>query len=292
MSQMGASGEMVARRGHGFGDVRLGRLGGPYMTMTAMALAAAASGTASTAFSVVWCGLRRRAIASEDELVLERLRGGGELAAEDAEWVDVTCRQAALGMVEPQTVSALAGLGLLDGCEAVAGPKLTLRSTGGMPLPALWLASSVATGLAVGALTGSAPAVMASGCAWALAECDWAHRSIAVVPCVAMVALGCWQAGLGAGVCVGAAVAVAAAATGLRWAEGRIPTLGMGVGDLLLMAAMAASLLSVRRVFALCAASVAVLGGLLLAKRARGTQGEPVALAPWLLLPYLVGVCA
>lgn len=262
------------------------------MTMTAMALAAAASGAASTAFSVVWCGLRRRAVASEDELVLERLRGGGELAAEDAEWVDVTCRQATLGMVEPGTVSALVGLGLLEGVEPVAGPKLTLRCAGGLPVPALWVAGSVTTGLVVGAFTNSIPAILMSGCAWSLAECDWARRSIAVAPCAVTVALGWWEAGLGAGACCIAACAVTLVAWVLRRVEDRVPAFGMGLGDVLLMCAMAASLLSVRRVFALCAASVAVLGGLLLAKRARDTQGEPVALAPWLLLPYLVGVCA
>ena len=251
-------------------------------------------GIVAAAASSTWCRRRRRTLAEEDRRAIRYLDETGDPTGTVAEWASAVEQQARLGMVEPETTQALAARGLvsLEPGNGEPGAKLTLRLRNGLPVCLLWCCANALACGAVATVTGSPALAGAAACACMTAACDWAHRSIPATPCVAMVGLGGLGAGLDPLACLAAALVALAALAGFRaLAESRSEG-ALGTGDVLLIAAMAASLMDARRLLALSVSAVAVLGALLVAKAARGTRGEPVALAPWLLLPYLIGVCA
>lgn len=256
--------------------------------------AGACLGIAAGGASALLCRRLRRSLAREDRRAIEYLDATGDPSGEVVDWAKAVEQQAALGMVEPQTVRELTSRGLIRDVGAADSPgvKLTLTLASGMPLALLWSAADALACGSVAGLTGSAALAGAAACACVTAACDWAHRSIPVAPCVAMVGLGSIGSGLDPIACLTATLVALAALTVFRQLAEARHAGAFGTGDVLLLAAMAASLMSARRLLALSVSALLVLGGLLVAKRMRGTQGEPVALALWLLLPYLIGVCA
>lgn len=254
----------------------------------AEALLTVACALAGLAGALAWCQWRASALAGEDADMLGVLarRGYGRTPDEgtvERMWLDGVREQLALGRVAPETVLALADMGLMgpDELEVAQSAAYSRRyhSLAGSAIkwvPA-FLAASGAAMLAGG--------VWAAASASAMCACAFADRTYRLVPlpgALAYAAFGLmatrpdWALALPVAFAVGVAFGV-------------VGSHGFGLGDALVLAATAGVLSgsSWALLAFLGALAVECAGALVLGWMRRGQQ---VALCPLLVAPAVAGL--
>ena len=269
---------------------RNGNVGGCHLGITPIVACGALIGAAAPYIGNLWCVYRRSALAAEDDALLAK---DGD---PPNDWVSAVEEGIGYASCRPETARELADRGLIDedrakACEADgyrARYEGRAKRLAGAPIWVALVLPCALLGGAAAAGTGSLNAAGAAAAAAAIAFGDARHRSIS--PVLTAVLAGCGLAARGCSPALAGALGAALLVCGLalsRWA----PALGgeFGTGDALLIAAMVATLADGGKVFAFATVLAAELACTLLWRRAKKLDSK-IALAPYLVIPYLVGL--